>query len=329
LVRRAISLVLLTIGIFGIALGLLLRFYAYDKLAVAPLDPAAKTVAQGTGITVFYPADLKQRTDVTLTATRRIEGKIDSPDVKVNGDVAVWEMGLVTEDESGTLVDAVDQWVCVDRRNARAVQPCTDQQIDKDTNVQATGLQYKFPFNTHKHDYAFFDVTTRTAPPMHYDGEEVVNGLKTYRFVQTIPATKIADVDVPSNLAGGTTTDTVTAGRMYQNVRTVWVEPYTGSIVKGSEKQHQFLRGPDGQDGTVLVDGTITFTPDTIKTQVDDAKKNSAKVKLLYTTGPRLLIGLGLLFVIAGLVVMLLPTRRSGVPAGRPVRPRHEMAGTA
>jgi hypothetical protein len=327
-VRRAICLVLLTLGIFGVALGLLLRFYAYPKLAVAPLDPKAKTVAQGTGITVFYPGDLKQRTDVTLTATRRIEGKIDSPDAKVNGDVAVWQMGLVTEDDNGTLVDAVDQWVCVDRRTARAVQPCTDQRVNQDTNVQATGLQYKFPFNTHKHDYAFYDVVTRQAPPMHFDGGEVINGLSVYRFVQTIPATKIADIDVPSNLAGGTTTETVSAGRMYQNVRTVWVEPDTGSIVKGQEKQRQFLRGPDGRDGTVLLDGTLTFTPDTVNAQVADAKKNSAKVRLLYQTGPRSLIGLGVLFLLAGLAVILVP-RRSGAPSGRPVRYRHEMAGTA
>jgi hypothetical protein len=209
------------------------------------------------------------------------------------------------------------------------VQPCTDQKVNQDTNVQATGLQYKFPFNTHQHDYAFYDVTTRTAPPMHFDGEEVIDGLPTYRFVQTIPATKIADIDVPSNLAGGTGTETVTAGRMYQNVRTVWVEPYTGSIVKGSEKQHQFLRGPDGQDGQVLMDGTLTFTPDTVSTQVADAKKNSAKVRLLYQTGPQLLIGLGVLFLLAGLILMLLPGRRSPVPNGRPVRPRHEMASSS
>jgi hypothetical protein len=327
--RRAISLVLLTLGIFGVALGLLLRFYAYDRLAVAPLDPQAKTVARGTGITLFDAGTLKQRTGVTLTSTRRIEGKIDSPEVKVNGDVAVWEMGLVTEDDNGTVVDAVDQWVCVDRRTARAVQPCTDQRVNQDTNVQATGLQYKFPFNTHKHDYAFYDVVTRQAPPMHFDSEEVIDGLPVYRFTQTIPATKIAEIDVPANLAGGTGTGTVTAGRMYQNVRTVWVEPNTGSIVKGQEQQRQFLRGPDGQDGTVLMGGTLTFTPDTVSAQVKDAKKNSAKVRLLAQSGPRLLVGLGVLFLLAALAVLLVPARRSGVPGtGRPVRPRHEMAGT-
>lgn len=317
--RRAISLVLLTLGIFGLVMGPLLRLYAYPKLAVAPLDPKAKTVATGSGITVFYPSDLKTRTDVTLTSTRRIEGKLDSPEVKVNGKVAVWEMGLVTEDDNGTLVDAVDQWVCVDRRDAQAVQPCTDQRINQDANVQATGLQYKFPFNTQKHDYPFFDVYTRTAPAMHFDGDEVIDGLPVYRFVQTIPATKIADVDAPHNLAGGTTTETVTAQRMYQNVRTVWVEPVTGSIVKGQEKVHQFLRGPDGNDGQVLMDGTLSFTPDTVAAQVKDAKSNRAKALLLYQNGPRALIGLGILFLLAGLAVQFL---RRGRVERQPARRR-------
>jgi hypothetical protein len=328
-VRRATSLVLLTLGVFGVMLGLLLRFYAYPRLAVAPLDPQAKTVAQGTGMTVFYPADLTQRTGVTLTSTRRIQGKIDAPEAKVNGDVAVWEMGLVTEDDNGTLVDAVDQWVCVDRRTGQAVAPCIEQKVDQDANAPATGLQYKFPFGTHKHDYAFYDVTTRTAPVMHFDGDDVIDGLAVYRFVQTIPATKIADIEVPSNLAGGTTTETVTAGRMYQNVRTVWVEPYTGSIVKGQEQQRQFLRGPDGKDGTVLLSGTIAFTPDTVKAQVADAKSNRSKTRLLYDLGPWLGIGVGLVLVIAGLVVMFLVGRRLRSPSPRPVRFRHEAPGTA
>lgn len=328
--RRAISLVLATLGIFAIALGLLLRVYAYPKLAVAPLDPQSTTIARGTGMTVFYAGDLKQRTNVTLTATRRIQGKIDSPDAKINGSVAVWEMGLVTEDETGTVVDAVDQGVCVDRRTARAVTPCTDQQINKDTTAQATGLQYKFPFDTHKHDYLFYDVVIRQAPPMHFTGEEILDGLPVYRFVQTVPATKIGAYDVPANLAGGTGSATVNAARMYQTVRTVWVEPYTGSIVKGQEQQRQFLRGPDGQAGTVLLDGTLTFTPDTVTAQVADAKRNRASVRLLSTTGPWLLGGLGVVLVLAGLILMFLPRGRVPAPTHRPVRyRRREVAGTA
>jgi hypothetical protein len=311
-------------------MGLMLRFYAYPRLALAPLDPHAKTVATGTGITVFYPDQLKQRTDVTLTATRRIEGKIDSPDVRINGDVALWAMGLVTEDDNGVVVDAVQQWVCVDRRTGEAVQPCTQQRVDQDQTVRATGLNYKFPFNTEKKDYPFFDVTTRTSPMMHFDGEDAVNGLQVYRFVQTIAPTKIQQIDVPADLVGGEAGAVVSAGRYYQDVRTVWVEPYTGTIVKGQEKVHQFLRGPDGKDGEVLLDGTLTFTPDTVASQVNDAKTNMAKVRLVYDQGPRVLVGLGVIFILAGLLLLLIPSRRrarthTAPPSEWTVRHRHEV----
>jgi hypothetical protein len=299
-------------------MGLLLRLYAYPRLALAPLDPKAVTVARGTGITVFYPGDLKQRTDVTLTATRRIQGKLDSPDVKINGNVALWAMGLVTEDDNGTVVDAVEQWVCVNRRTAEAVQPCTGQRIGEDTSRTAQGLEYKFPFNTQKRDYPFFDVTTKTAPLMRFRAETNVDGLPVYQFVQTIQPTKIEDVQVPGNLVGGDATESVTAGRFYQTERTVWVEPYTGSIVKGQEKVRQFLRGPDGRDGTVLLDGTLTFTPETTASLVAKAKNDRSQVRLVFDTGPQVLIALGLVLAIAGLVLLILSSRRR-----RSFQPRH------
>src|SRR3954451_13420235 len=70
--RRVASIVLLTLGVFAVVLGVLLRFYIHSALGVAPLDPATTTVATGTGVTVFYPGDLKQRTDATVTATRQV-----------------------------------------------------------------------------------------------------------------------------------------------------------------------------------------------------------------------------------------------------------------
>jgi Porin PorA len=326
-VRRAISLVLLTLGIFGVAMGLLLRLYAYPRLALAPLNPDATTRATGTA-TVFYPADLKQHDGVDVIATRRVQGKIDSPEVKINGGVAVWEMGLVTEDTNGGLVDAVDQWVCVDRRNAQALHPCTDEKVNGDASVAATGLQYKFPFHTGRHDYSFYDVATNTAPLIHFDGVETIDGLSTYRFVQQVPITKIANLDVPASLAGGTGDETVTAGRMYEDVRTVWVEPATGTIVKGQEKIHQFLRGPDGNDGQVLFDGTLVFTPDTVAAQVKQAKSDRAKVGLLYDAGPRLIIGAGILLALIGLGMLLWSARRTRRPRPDPDGgPRHEAAG--
>jgi uncharacterized membrane protein len=308
--RRVVSILLLTLGVFAVVLGVLLRFYVHHALGVAPLDPASTTVAKGTGVTVFYPGDLKQRTDATVTATRQVRGNLVAPEVKVGGDVALWHVGLVLEDEDGKLVNAVEERVCVDRRTAQSVAKCAEQSVNQDNNVRHTGLAYKFPFNTKKQDYPFFDVTLRgSTPSMHFDGEDVVNGLPVYRFVQTIPATKIAEIDVPGDLVNGAAGTTVTAGQFYRNVRTVWVEPYSGIIVKGQEEVRQTLRGPDGRDGQVLLAGTITFTQDTVQKQVTEAKKARSQLQVVYDTGPLALLVIGVVLILAG---VLLLARRSG-----------------
>jgi DUF3068 family protein len=314
--RRAGGVLLIALGAFAIALAVLLPTVAYHRLAVAPLDPDTETVAQGTGMTVFYPRSLvdrsveAQRTDATVTARRIVRGKLDAPEAKLNGDVALWRVGLVIQDERRELINAVEQWVCVDRRTAEGVAPCQPQKIDDGTRVDTaadeTGLNYKFPFDTQRRDYRFFDVTLRTATPIAYDGEETINGLPVYRFVQRIPATKLEDREVPAQLVGGPPGTTVTAGRYYENVRTVWVEPFTGAIVKGQETVRQVLRGPDGRDGTVLLAGTITFTPQTVQRQVDNANDGRAKLRMLRQTGPIVGYVVGALLLAGGLIVILL-----------------------
>lgn len=312
--RRIAGILLVTLGAFGVTLGLLLPTVVFDRLAVAPLDPDSETVAQGTNMTVFYPKALADggnpiRTDATVTARRIVSGNLDAPEVKLNGDIALWRVGLVVEDEQNTLINAVEQWVCVDRRTAEGQQGCEKQKIDdgtnEDTKVDQRGLQYKFPFDTKRKDYAFFDVTLRQATPIRYDGQESVNGLATYRFVQRIEATKIESREVPASLFGGGTGN-LTVDRMYQNVRTIWVEPRTGQIVKGQEEQKQFLKGPNNQE-FILLGGTLAWTPQTVQKQVDEARDAADQLALLTRTGPIVLWTVGGLMVIGGLLLLVRP----------------------
>jgi hypothetical protein len=320
--RRVAGILLVTLGAFGITLGLLMPTVIYDRLAVAPLDPDSETVAQGTNMTVFYPGALASggnpiRTDATVTARRIVSGKFDAPEVELNGDVALWRVGLVVEDERGTLINAIEQWVCVDRRTAEGQQDCEQQKIDdgttEATDVDQRGLQYKFPFDTQRKDYEFFDVTLRKALPISYDGEESVNGLATYRFVQTIDPVKLESREVPGTLFGGEAGN-ITVDRMYQNTRRIWVEPRTGQIVKGEEEQKQFLRGPNNREFVVL-GGTLAWTPQTVQRQVDAARDASDQLVLLTRTGPIVLWTVGGLMVIGGLLLLLM--RPGGSSASR------------
>ncbi|GAA0955444.1 DUF3068 domain-containing protein [Virgisporangium aurantiacum] len=318
--RRVAGILLVTLGAFGITLGLLMPTVIYDRLAVAPLDPDSETVAQGTNMTVFYPGELAKggnpiRTDATVTARRIVSGQYDAPEVKLNGDVALWRVGLVVEDERGTLINAIEQWVCVDRRTAEGLQDCEKEKIDdgtETTDVDQRGLQYKFPFDTQKKDYTFFDISLRRALPIAYDGEESVNGLATYRFVQRIEPTKVKTQQVPGSLFGSTE-GTLSSDQMYENVRKIWVEPHTGQIVKGEEQQRQFLQGPGNKQFVVLA-GTLAWTPQTVQQQVDKASEAADRLVLLTRTGPIVMWTVGGLMVIGG--VLLLVSGR-GTPRSR------------
>jgi len=336
--RRVAGILLVTLGAFGITLGLLMPTVVFDRLAVAPLDPDSETVAQGTNMTVFYPGALATggnpiRTDATVTARRIVSGSFDAPEVKLNGDVALWRVGLVVEDERGTLINAIEQWVCVDRRTAEGLSDCEKQKIDdgttESTDVDQRGLQYKFPFGTERKDYEFFDVTLRKALPIAYDGEESVNGLATYRFVQTIDPVKLESREVPGTLFGGTAGN-ITVDRMYQNTRRIWVEPRTGQIVKGEEEQKQFLRGPNNREFVVL-GGTIAWTPQTVQEQVDKAKEASDKLAILTRTAPITAWTVGGRMVIGGLLLLqTTPGTPRSRHRGRPktVEPEPEPAAT-
>lgn len=323
--RRVIGFVLLGLGVFALALGLLLRFYAYPRLAKAPLDVDTVSVATGSGITalVFVEKDgatlPEIRDDLDLTATRWVKGDLTQPEVVENGDLAVWIEAVEIVDQDGNRVKATERELCVDRHTNEAHTPCTTQYIIsrvdprtfvpvRDTGVAQPGLNLKFPFDTEARDYEMFDLSIRDKFTVRFDGEDEIDGLGVYRFVQDIPATKIESRTVPGTMVGNTE-PTVDVDLYYQNRRTMWVEPVTGQIIRGEEQQRQELREPGASagSGTVVFDGTLRFNDETVNKNVEEAKANKSKLWLLITLPIILWIAGGMMLLAA--LVLLLPRR--------------------
>ncbi|WP_199442724.1 DUF3068 domain-containing protein [Umezawaea beigongshangensis] len=330
--RRVVGLVLIGVGVFALALGLLLRFYVYPSLAVVPLEQKVESVARGTA-TVFYTGDMTLRRNVELTATRKVESNLTRPDVVKDGDVMVWDQGLLVTDQRGTTISALEHRVCLDRRTNAAVERCSESYVTEseagptqaDRDVEQRGLHYKFPFGTERRDYEYFDTTLRTATTARFEAEDVVNGLEVYRFVQDVPTTKIREQEVPGDLVGSDE-PSVRADRYYQNTRTMWVEPVSGIIVKGREQQKQTLRGPEGTEGTTVLDGTLTFTEETIVDSVARAEDSRGKLFLLHTAGPLALIPLGVVLALFG-TFALITAARAGKRDRENSPPDHLAAG--
>ena len=194
--RRIVSFVLLGLGVFAVALGLLLRFYAYPQLAKVPLDNESTSVAEGDGITALVIETVdgaptpEVRSNLSLTSTTYVTGDLTQPEVEEDGDVAVYVEAIKTvDDTSGITINASVRSLCIDRHTSEAVAPCEGQYIEQEqgkrqhgrsrNTVQQPGLSFKFPFDTEQRDYEFYDLSVRKSVNARYDGEETIQGLET------------------------------------------------------------------------------------------------------------------------------------------------------
>jgi hypothetical protein len=328
-VRRVVGFVLLGLGVFAVALGLLLRFYAYPLLAKVPLDTKSRSVAEGTGITALVirtenGAPVPEVEDnLSLRSTTYVSGDLTQPEVKADGDVAVYVEAIKTEDQtSGILINATLRSLCFDRFTGEAVAPCEGQYIEVDKGepekgernvVQQPGLSFKFPFGTDQKDYTFFDLQVRKAVPAKYDGEDTVQGLDTYRFVMNVSNTKVGEREVPGSLVGQPDEPSVTADLYYQGKRTLWVEPTTGIIVAGQQEMTQELVAPGEEpgEGTKVFDGTLRLNDETVTDFVGKADDAAGQIRLL-TVYPIWMWVVGGLMIIGGAVMLYVRFGRGG-----------------
>lgn len=335
--RRIVGFVLLGLGVFAVALGLLLRFYTYPQLAKIPLEQETTSVATGSGITALVVRTVNGapqpeiQQNLSLTSTTYVTGDLTQPEVEAGGDVAVYVEAIKTvDDASGIVINASVRSLCVDRFSNEAVAPCEGQYIeqqqgarvteDRDT-IQQPGLSFKFPFGTEQRTYSYFDLSLGEAVDAEFDGEETVQGLDTYRFVMRVGPTRIGDREVPGSLVGQDDEPSLQAQLYYQGTRTVWVEPETGIIVLGQQqlKQELLVDGEEPGEGTTVFDGTLRLDDATVNDNVTKAEDNKSKLSLLTSWPIAMWIGGAALIVVA--VILLLMGSRSGrAGASSPLR---------
>ena len=303
--RRVLGPVLFAIGIFALCLAALTQFYVAPKLLVAPPDQSAKSVSESTSATYLDFGTISIKTDQTLRATRTIRGDVAAS----NSDRVVWDEFLSLQNTADdSVVKATTDRLAFDPRTSEAVQCCGEHVDGQPT--KHSGISYKFPFGTEKKTYRYFDTTLKKALPAEFKGEETVEGVKVYRFEQRIAPTKLASIVAPGRIVGQPNEPLVPVEQMYSNERTLWVEPRSGVIVNGREKQLQTLDTADGST-TAVFEATLAFTPETRRDSAETAADGGSKAQLLGTTAPIVLLVLGLVLSILGFLLLL---RRRPVP---------------
>jgi uncharacterized membrane protein len=291
-VARRIGYVLVFVGFFLVFSALSVRFYAYPRLQKAPLNQYSEPVAVGTG-TYFNRAQLQEVT-AQLQNIRTVKGDARAG----NASTAVWDSFSVTKDlgDNG-VITATQERVAMDRVTGESKHCCGDQ-------PPHSGLTFKFPFNTQKRTYSFWDTTAKQAFPAAYAGSERIQGLDVYRFEQRFSNVRLDTVQVSGAQAHQPDVATVPATVIYSNVKTLWVEPRSGIIVKAGQDVTQILQTDAGVQVLTAFKGQLVYDANTVNGNVDDASSAASQLRMIQWTLPIGALVLGVVLIVVGVIVI-------------------------
>jgi hypothetical protein len=293
--RRIFGVVLIGVAAFGLVLAGVERFWSYPNGEKTPLDLDIPIIA--TGPAQVYNANTGQLDSVKLRADRTV--KVDSQASDSKNVVVQQRLCIVIQFDnpppcvSGTdkrLLTFTTDRTAADRKTALSVNdPKYGENVDGDTSIKHVGLTYKWPFHSKKKTYQFFNPDVAEASPATYEGTEKIYGLKLYKYVSVTPKT---EQDVFKGVPG-----------YYVDTRTVWIDPVTGTIVKGMEHQVRTFRG-GSLEGHTAVDLTLTFDQATVDYQTHKAKDGRKKIALASFWLPLIALIVGVLALLGGVLLL-------------------------
>src|SRR6478672_4250906 len=176
---RIWAYVALFFGVFLLVLAVLVKFVVAPAAVKAPLTIPAKyslVLASGHNFN-YFDALAGKNVLINVWITRNIQGDI----VSGNSSVAVYNESLcLTRDTDNThpgcvskadpqhrlITNSTDR-VAFDRKTGLAVDDVKyHSNVDGNQNIRHVGLGYKFPIDTEKKTYPFFDTVVGKAFPM-------------------------------------------------------------------------------------------------------------------------------------------------------------------
>lgn len=286
--RKIVGIVLLGLSGFLLLIGLMALIWAPGKVEKTPLDVNSTTRLSGEAAKLNTSTNELERNPVKATSVTKTDSKASTDDVAVfvNTSCLVVDKNNAPDCVDGDdprLVTATTDVFATDRVTALAVDG-TD--LLPSGSIAHEGIINKFPFDTEKKDYPYWDGTFGAAVPAVYDRTENIEGIDTYVYVVTI---KNVDIEIAAGVPG-----------TYDDVKEIYVVPRTGAILNQTDDQQRYLA-----DGTQVLDLQLAFTPDQVKESAADSNDDIAKLNLITKTVP--IVGLvgGLLALVGGLIVIL------------------------
>jgi hypothetical protein len=286
--------VLFGLGGFLLVAGLVCLLWAPGAVKKTPVDVNTTTHLSGTVQKLDTTTGDLVTSPVNATSVTKADSKVS------DDNVVAWT------NSSCLVIDKDNPPNCVDGDDPRLVSASTDvfatdrvsalavnngKYLPSDA-VQHHGLVNKWPFDSEKKTYPYWDGTLGKAVDAKYLKTSSVDGRKVYVYQTT---TKDAPIDVATGVKG-----------TYSDVSTMYVEPRTGAILNQTDDQQRYL-----DSGDKVLDLKLAFTTAQQKKSTSDVKGNLQLLTLVLTVIP--IVGIvGGLICLAGAAFLLLASRRSG-----------------
>lgn len=286
--RKKVGTTLSVLGGFLVLVALLGMFYAPGPLMKTPLDVDNTTDLSGTGQLGGESTPVKAFS-VTYTDSEKSD---DDVVVWVNSSCLVVDEGDIdgcvsADDPEERLLSATTDNFATDRYTALAVN---DPKYLPAEAEEHEGLVNKWPFESEKKTYPYWDNLVGDTVDAVYDRTEEVLGLETYVY-------KVSISDAPIEITDG-------VPGTYDDEKEIWVEPVTGAIVDQSDSQVRY--GEDGEEALAL---QLSFTDEEVEESVDDAEANASKLNLVTKTVPLIGFVVGIPMALIGIALLVMARR--------------------
>lgn len=293
--RKGISWLLMVLGAFSLVAGLLVLFYAADALKRTPMEVDTVTRLSGTADKLNPLKGETELLDVKVASITQTDSQRSDDDVVawVNTTCVVLDLPdtpdcVDADDPQKRLVSATVDIFATDRKTALSVN---DEKYTGDSAIPHEGLVNKWPFDTEKKDYPYWDSMLERAVTATYEGTEDLDGLEVYVFKVVIDE---EEAEVVKGIDG-----------LYSAEKTIKVEPMSGSIVYQQNRDVRTL-----PNGDPLNDLLVEFTPEQQELSIQDGKDAVSQLTLISRTAPIALIALGVLLVAGGIFLQARSRRR-------------------
>ncbi len=293
--RKIIGPILVGLGAFLVAAAVVAQVWAPDAIKRTPIDINETTYLEGNAQKLNVETGKLESNPIYALSITQSDSDASTNDVAVFVQITC------------VVIDEGQDRVCIDGKDPRLVTAevdtfATDRHTAMPVNdfdglpadsVPHEGLVNKWPFDSQKKTYPYWEGTLGEAVDAVYDRTEDVKGMETYVYKVTITDAK---TDVVEGVPG-----------TYDDVKEIYVDPRTGGIVNQTEDQQRYL-----EDGSKILDLQLAFTDEEQQGKVDEVNDKYKQVDLVLNVLPIVGYAVGIPVFLIGLALIFLPRRRRG-----------------